>query len=193
MLGPVLGLNALFYINMKNTLNSHRGFSLIELLVALSILAVVAALIIPRFLNVRTQAADTMAAAQVKSINSIYSQWIALGGTPATIGFNNIYFLSYAASSSTAARATGAATACPTCTDTIGNFGSNSISLSGVSVTTGYTAATLTASLEDGIYGTIGTTASLLKIGNYYYTINYTAADAQPYELASTSGTALTK
>ena len=57
------------------------GFSLIELLVALSILAVVAAIIVPRFLNVRQQATQTAALANLRQLQSTCQQFVALGGS----------------------------------------------------------------------------------------------------------------
>jgi len=59
----------------------HTGFSLIELLVALSILAVVAAIIVPRFLNVRTNAAQSAAAQNMREVQGLCQKFIALGGT----------------------------------------------------------------------------------------------------------------
>lgn len=64
--------------------NNGKAFSLIELLVALSILAVVAAIIVPRFLNVRGQAAATTARAQQQIIQNAVEQFISLGGSCGT-------------------------------------------------------------------------------------------------------------
>jgi prepilin-type N-terminal cleavage/methylation domain-containing protein len=57
------------------------AFSLIELLVALSILAVVAAIIVPKFVGVRTAAANTVAQQNISELNDAYNRWQALGGT----------------------------------------------------------------------------------------------------------------
>jgi prepilin-type N-terminal cleavage/methylation domain-containing protein len=60
---------------------NKNSFSLIELLVALAILAVVAAIIMPQFLNVRSQAATAVDNAQQAQIQASIQQWISLGGT----------------------------------------------------------------------------------------------------------------
>ena len=99
------------------------GFSLIELLVALSILAVVAAIIVPRFLNVRSQAAKTTAEAQKKVIEHAVQQFLALGGTntnnSALNSGNVLYFLNQSSTSRTGTNIS----------DSTGSFSSNSISL----------------------------------------------------------------
>ena len=62
---------------MKN----RHAFSLIELLVALAVLAVVAGIIVPKFLNVRNQAAQTIVAQNIAELNATYQKWTALGGS----------------------------------------------------------------------------------------------------------------
>lgn len=57
-----------------------KGFSLTELLVALGVLAIVAAVIFPRFLNIRNNAADTAAVAMATELNRVYGAWTATGG-----------------------------------------------------------------------------------------------------------------
>lgn len=98
------------------------GFSLIELLVALSILAVVAAIIVPRFLNVRSQAASTTTEAQRKVIQNAVQQFLALGGTntnnSALNSGNVLYFLSQ-----------GSGRTGTNISDSSGAFSSSSISL----------------------------------------------------------------
>jgi prepilin-type N-terminal cleavage/methylation domain-containing protein len=62
----------------------QKGFSLIELLVALAVLAVVAAITIPKFLNVQQQAQFTVNTQQLTEIEDARNRWISLGGQLAT-------------------------------------------------------------------------------------------------------------
>jgi prepilin-type N-terminal cleavage/methylation domain-containing protein len=65
----------------KRLVSKKAAFSLIELLVALSILAVVAAVIVPKFLNVKSQAVEAVLSDHVTQLNSMYQQWLSLGGS----------------------------------------------------------------------------------------------------------------
>lgn len=64
-----------------------QGFSLTELLVALGILGLVAAVIMPKFLNIKNQAAETAAQALASELNRVYGAWAATGGQ---INGNNV-------------------------------------------------------------------------------------------------------
>jgi prepilin-type N-terminal cleavage/methylation domain-containing protein len=104
------------------------GFSLIELLVALSILAVVAAIIVPRFLNVRSQAAATTSQAQQQELQSDIQKWVSLGGTGGSGDNNAGDFLGLL--TETASGTPPTRTAVGALGDSSGNFGSTSVSLS---------------------------------------------------------------
>jgi prepilin-type N-terminal cleavage/methylation domain-containing protein len=127
---------------MKTT---TRGFSLIELLVALSILAVVAAIIVPRFLNVRSQAAATTTAAQQQELQSDIQKWISLGGTVAA-GATDGDFLNLL-------NQTGAGRTNAHLTDSTGNFGSSTISLGLPAIDAGAAAPTPSAAAQGWHYG----------------------------------------
>ncbi|MGD0904731.1 MAG: prepilin-type N-terminal cleavage/methylation domain-containing protein [Terracidiphilus sp.] len=64
-----------------NNLSSSDGFSLNELLVALAIIALVAALIVPKFMNVQQAAKDTVAQQMASELNHVYANWVGSGGT----------------------------------------------------------------------------------------------------------------
>lgn len=58
-----------------------KGFSLVELLIALAILAIVVAIIIPKYLNTRRQAMWAIALNMEVDFNKALDNWRALGGT----------------------------------------------------------------------------------------------------------------
>jgi prepilin-type N-terminal cleavage/methylation domain-containing protein len=58
----------------------RQAFSLTELLVALGIIAVVAAIVVPRFLAVQASAQETTEAENVRTINRTFAVWEAAGG-----------------------------------------------------------------------------------------------------------------
>jgi prepilin-type N-terminal cleavage/methylation domain-containing protein len=107
------------------------AFSLIELLVALAILAVVSTLVIPKFLALHVKAEDAVARAMMKQLNSTYLQWRALGGEPNdSAPFEVIYFLSKVPDSVTGERDCSVGN----CTDTRGKMGSVTVALSGIDI-----------------------------------------------------------
>ena len=111
---------------------SKKAFSLIELLVALSILAIVAAIIVPRFIGVRRQAIIAVADQNIAELNNQYQQWVALGGTTDFATFQ-LYPASLAANLTISNRGASTDTSggrMPPIYDTPPPLGSNSIVLS---------------------------------------------------------------
>lgn len=58
----------------------EKAFSLIELLLALGVVSLLGALIVPKYLSVNTQAQAVVAAQIASQLNSTYGQWAASGG-----------------------------------------------------------------------------------------------------------------
>jgi prepilin-type N-terminal cleavage/methylation domain-containing protein len=58
----------------------RQAFSLTELLIALGIIAVTAAIVVPRFLAVQASAQETTEAENVRTINRTFAVWEAAGG-----------------------------------------------------------------------------------------------------------------
>lgn len=151
--------------------NSVRAFSLIELLVALSILAVVAAIIVPRFLNVRGSASITAATSQIKELKQVYQNFLALGGTGSTNAGDVVLFLNTQATAAGTAR-----TARGTVTDSAGNMGSTTISFGGGTVNT-VTAAPTASSAGPAFYAISGSGAYYVDGTGNMWTINTTTTD----------------
>lgn len=112
----------------------HSGFSLIELLVALSILAVVSALIVPKFLGVRANAQQLVLDANLKEYNNAVSMWQALGGQRATNpdsneAFKLVKFLSTQGSSTDPKRGFNGSDSNTYPTDSMGTGGSYTVSV----------------------------------------------------------------
>jgi prepilin-type N-terminal cleavage/methylation domain-containing protein len=77
------------------------AFSLTELLIAIALLGLVAAILIPRFLNIQAQAQDAVAQQMASQLNTVYANWKAAGGVvtfPATTS-DILYVLTSSASS----------------------------------------------------------------------------------------------
>jgi len=150
--------------------NSNKGFSLIELLVALSILAVVAAIIVPKFLNVRSNASQAVAIQNMRELQNTCRQWIALGGSNSSTTIANcgdvLNFLSGNGAVGVRATATTGATAQGGATDSQGTMGSWTIQLNSKPGTNALktdgtaTAANIAAITTPGFYVAANTAGS---------------------------------
>jgi type II secretory pathway pseudopilin PulG len=113
---------------------------LVELLVALAILAVVAAIIVPRYLGIRTSAQLTVVDKNLSEISNATSEWLALGGQPPTspdqyVAFKTIQFLSTPSNGTDVQRGLGPGPGVIDATyptDSLGEEGSYTISLNAV-------------------------------------------------------------
>ena len=132
-----------------------RAFSLIELLVALSILAIVAAIIVPQFLNIRAQAQLQVVDQNLKTISDATAMWQSLGGMRAAAPDTNetfkfLKFLSTPSDGSDPKRGFGADNTYPT--DSIGPSGSSTVTIP-VYVAAAASAKPSAQSDPDGFYG----------------------------------------
>jgi prepilin-type N-terminal cleavage/methylation domain-containing protein len=58
----------------------QRAFSLIELLIALSVIAIVGAIVVPQYIGLQDKAKDVAAKAMADELNHTYANWVAAGG-----------------------------------------------------------------------------------------------------------------
>lgn len=166
-------------------IHNRAAFSLIELLVALSILAVVAAIIVPRFLNVRQSAQDTAAAHTVVEVNNLYNQWVALGGTVGTgTGANVIDFLCRVGSTTSATRANLVTTSNPV-RDATGSFGSGNIQIGGAGTCSSIASGLPLAGTADGFVVLTGGTGLWWKQGNAYWPITFNASNSPAFTIGT--------
>lgn len=155
---------------MRLPSNYYRAFSLVELLVALSILSVVAGLIIPRFFNMRESATDASAMAQASALNSVYQQWRSMGGKLTFTGdattadtMRAIWFLQETGNSQNDRGVSSSPLI-----DAMDALGSRSVSVSPMG-NNGATAIAINATMADGVYiAGAGSALPVSKLGDVY-------------------------
>jgi prepilin-type N-terminal cleavage/methylation domain-containing protein len=134
------------------------GFSLIELLVALSILAIVAAIVVPRFLGVRENSATAVATNNFNEIQNLSRQFVALGGTvgqPSTAHSGELLVLLTTQATGDAPRTVGNSS------DSPGSMGSSSVYLAQPITPNTIISSTSNVSNLSGLYYS----STTLKIG----------------------------
>lgn len=163
---------------------SLRSFSLIELLTALSILAIVAGIIVPQYLNVVQQARQQVVDTNLSELSHQTQMWQSLGGVRAIQtypanqyeAFKMIQFLSTPSNGALPQRGHEGDPTYPT--DSLGPGGSYTVT---VSATTGALTDIPTATSGDGYYANRNTDSGTLagksniklysKLGNQLYPV----------------------
>ncbi len=64
--------------------NPRRGFTLVELMVVVAVIVILAALLVPRYVEVTTTARKAKCNANIATLNSALAMYFAKYGTPST-------------------------------------------------------------------------------------------------------------
>jgi Tfp pilus assembly protein PilE len=67
-------------VNLKKYISRCFAFSLNELLIALSIVAIIGAIVFPQYIGLQEKARDVATAALADDLNHTYAMWVAAGG-----------------------------------------------------------------------------------------------------------------
>jgi prepilin-type N-terminal cleavage/methylation domain-containing protein len=188
---------------LRQMTSQKAAFSLIELLVALSILAVVAAIIVPNFIGINNQADDTVAKNNIQTLSSVYASWTDMGGNAGSANTcgGPITILEFLTTVSNGTPDRGFADkgididpATHTYNgplDTSSTCSSSVFSISNAGVMpigdNGFTVTTATA---DGFHANAGGQvgpAIYYKIGKWLYVIEYHTAEGSYFQLADPS------